>query len=264
MSYKSFKDKIIEHLTKSYNDKSNWGTYKGKRYGHIMNVADGEKKIDVIKRIIEVDGVNPDKFIKPHLYANHLNSSQVVCYEFFRPLIDDDENFLKLFEIMNIPSENFRGFKTAEFEKEFKDEDGTNFDFFLSNNGNNLYIEVKYTEYGFAKCKNDDSHKKKFEDIYKKPIEDSRCIKDDKKQNIIFAEMQKYYQLFRNTLKIKGDNDYVLFLFPKENTIAKAQFDDFSKTYLSKEGMQRVKCLYWEDLTSLMSKSFKNKFFFYV
>lgn len=262
MSYNSFKKDVCAHLAK-YNSWGN-GTFRGKTYSHIANI-EGKQKDDVVLEIIKSDGVEKtDMFSKPHQYAHHLNSSQVVCYEFFRPLIDHKNDMLKAIEIMGIPSNAFIDFN-AEFEKKFDDGEGTNFDFYLSaNKTNNLYVEVKYTEQGFGTCDDDERHRLKFENTYELLINNSPCIKEDLKKEIDFIQMQKCYQLFRNVLRIKNDSDYVVFLFPEKNSIAKTQYENFRDRYLSSKGKQNVIGVYWESLTGLMSNHFKEKFFFYA
>lgn len=257
MSYNSFKNNVYEHLAKYNGWKT--GYFKGKPYDHIVDI-DGKTKEEIVKTIIEEDGVCPKEFRKPHMYAHHLNSSQVICYEFFKPLIENKDNMSKVVNKMEIPFQISNNFE-AVFEKEFENGDGTNFDFFLSDNKHNIYIEVKYTEQGFASCKNDENHRKKFKDIYRNRIKDSFCIE---KNEIDFTQMRKYYQLFRNVLQIQKETDFVVFLFPKENSIAKKEFEDFRDTYLSEKGKNNVKGVFWEDLTDFMSSTFKEKFFFYI
>ena len=262
MSYNSFKEDICEHLSQ-YNL---WGdgTFRGKSYPHIANI-EGKQKDDVVCEIIKSDGVEKtDMFSKPHQYTHHLNSSQVVCYEFFRPLIDKKTDMFKAIKIMGIPSDSFMNFN-AEFEKEFDDGEGTNFDFYLSaNQTHNLYVEVKYTEQGFGTCDDDERHRLKFENTYKPLIYNSPGIKEELKKKICFTQMRDSYQLFRNVLRIKNDSDYVVFLFPEKNPIAKTQYEKFRDLYLSSKGRQNVKGVYWESLTGLMSQHFKEKFFFYA
>lgn len=263
MSYNSFKADVWKNLSK-YNS---WGpgSFGGKDHSHIANI-EGKRKEDVVLEIIKSDGLDQtDMFCKPHKYAHHLNSSQVVCYEFFRPLIDEKDKMAKAMEIMWVPSDLFISFE-AEFEKEFDDGEGTNFDFFLSSNNkrNNLYVEVKYTEQGFGLCKDNKTHEQKFERTYKTLIETSPCIKEEKKENITFSQMREYYQLFRNTLRIQNDSDYVVLLYPERNTITKAQFERFRDVYLSPNGCKKVKGVFWESLLCVMSQRFKEKFFFYI
>ena len=263
MTYSTFKKIVCGNLAK-YNQ---WGagTFRGKDHDHIAKIEKGKRREDVVKEIIESDGVETDLFRKPHQYAHHLNSSQVVCYEFFRPLLDKDKKseLAKALEIMGISSDAFIN-TNAEFEKEFDDGEGTNFDFFLSADKlHNLYVEVKYTEQGFGVCKDDEPHKQKFSNTYKKLIDESWCIKDSQKGIIDFLQMRKYYQLFRNTLRVQNDSDFVVFLFPEQNTIAKSQFEHFRDTFLSEKGRRNVKGIYWENLVELMSDDFKKKFFSY-
>ena len=89
MSYNSFKNNVYEHLAKYNRWKT--GYFKGNPYNHIVDI-DGKTKEEIVKTIIEEDGVCPKEFRKPHMYAHHLNSSQVICYEFFKPLIENKDN----------------------------------------------------------------------------------------------------------------------------------------------------------------------------
>ena len=87
-------------MVKEKKDRSN-GIYRkakdGKpevRCGHIIDILDGENRVDLIKKynIIgeEKCGETFKKLVvKPHTYAHHMNSSQIMCYNFFRPMMDD-------------------------------------------------------------------------------------------------------------------------------------------------------------------------------
>jgi hypothetical protein len=263
MTYNSFNKKVKDHLSEPEFNLWGPGTFNGiTNIKHIANL-NGRDKTEVVMEILAQDGVKTDMFRKPHRYAHHLNSSQVVCYEFFRPLIDDNGKMAKALRLMNLPDESLLGSK-AEFEKVLKDGDGTNYDFYLSYNGYDVFFEIKYTESGFGSCNGDTSHQTKFENNYEEQLKGSVCIKESIKDTIHFPEMQEYYQLFRNILSIKKDTDYVVVLFPGENSITNGQFEAFKDKYLSEEGKKHVKCVYWEDLTECMGERFRNKFFFYV
>ena len=270
MSYKAFKKKVTDHLA-SYN-KWEHGSFNGKGdYPYIVRI-DGKTKMEIVKAIMLKDGLTEgqlDMFRNPHRYAYHLNSSQVLCYEFFRKLLRDDgtadeQRMLPVLGRMGIPTEPFVGAK-AEFEKEFADGEGTNFDFWLGSvdGKHNLYIEVKYTEQGFGSCEYNGRHLKKFDNVYSDMIKSNQCIPDEVKSKIEFPQMREYYQLFRNTLRVKGEGDYVVFLFPDENSIAKAQFEAFREKYLHGELSSHVLGCHWEDLKDLMDKEFRKKFFDY-
>ena len=63
------------------------GLYQGREYCHILFTENEEQKKEVIKKNL-LKGVKADMLSKPHTDAHHLNSSQILCYNFFRPLID--------------------------------------------------------------------------------------------------------------------------------------------------------------------------------
>ena len=168
---------------------------------------------------------------------------------------------------MGVNEALFQGAK-AEFEKVFNDGEKTNFDFYLesTNQKNHLYIEVKYTEQGFGTCKNDDSHKNNFEKVYLKGISNSICLNDNAKKmkgKKDFPIMRKNYQLFRNILRVNSNNDYVVFLYPKANSIAESQFNKFKEKYISKQMSSHVLKAHWENFKQLMSPRFREKFFEY-
>ena len=200
------------------------------------------------------------------MYAHHLNSSQVVCYEFFRPMISAGKQVLtrmrECLSKIGIPPEKFEN-GHAEFEWVPCPEENTNFDFYAQSNNAKAYFEIKYTEQGFGQCANDKKHREKFKSIYEPMIENCVCLT----RKPTFDEFRQNYQLFRNTIRITKANwkdDYVVFLFPRENTIAQKHFDAFYSEFVSVEYRNHVICVYWEDLTEFMSDRFRNKFFFYT
>ena len=215
MSYTDFKKKVIDHLVAYMPEGGKPGKFNGKgEYPHIVEIP-GKSQREVIETILKGDGVSEvAEFKKPQQYAHHLNSSQVVCYEFFRPLLKkskgrllvDDELMQPVLKLMGVPETLFLG-ATAEFEKEFNDGEGTNFDFYLESpdRKSHLYIEVKYTEQGFGRSRQDE-----FNDIYLSLIASSICLNEEAKKMLSTSSspiMKKHYQLFRNTLRIKSKND---------------------------------------------------------
>lgn len=266
-SYDSFKMALIEHLARYNVGGPGYFPRFKRRYAHIVDVPEGCRKIDLVKRIIFSDSVNPNLFVKPHPCAHHLNSSQVVCYEFFRPLISDDKRLesgmLEYLSSVGIPGTDFEG-GYAEFEWEPCPEENTNFDFYVYKNDFKVYFEIKYTECGFGACAGDDEHRDKYDNIYKKILEDCACLRRIPEN---FDEFRKYYQLFRNVLRITKQNwqkEYVVFLFPRENTVVKKQFEDFCEEFVAEEYRSHVLSVYWEDMTAFMSSRFREKFFFYA
>lgn len=274
MSYTDFKKRVIDHLVAYMPEGGKPGKYNGKgEHPHIVEIP-GKSQREVIETILKGDGVNEvAEFKKPQRYAHHLNSSQVVCYEFFRPLLKkskgrllvDDELMQPVLKLMGVPETLFLG-ATAEFEKEFNDGEGTNFDFYLESpdRKSHLYIEVKYTEQGFGTCEDNKSHRDKFKNTYLSQIANSICLNEEAKKmrsTSSFPIMKKHYQLFRNTLRINSENDYFVCLYPEENTIAESHFVHFKDEYISPNMASHVLKVHWEDLGTRMSKPFKEKFF---
>ena len=64
------------------------GLYQGRPYCHILFVEDDKQNEAIKKNLLK--GVKSDMLAKLHTDAHHLNSSQILCYNFFRPLITND------------------------------------------------------------------------------------------------------------------------------------------------------------------------------
>lgn len=268
-SYDDFYKALVVHLATFNPGKPGYYPQCKKYYPHIVDIplkASKRQKENIIKSIIREDSVVPDLYTSPHMYAHHLNSSQVVCYEFFRPLISADKQILprmqECLSRMGLPQEKFDE-GHAEFEWIPYPKENTNFDFYVQSNNVKAFFEIKYTERGFGPCKNDEEHRKKFKDIYEPMIECCACLT----RKPTFDEFRKNYQLFRNTLRITKENwqdEYVIFLFPKENSIAQGHFEAFLQEFVAKEFHDRVISVHWEDMTEFMSDRFHDKFFFYT
>lgn len=86
--------------------------------------------------------------IKLHPGFHHLNSSQVMCINFFYPLMK--VNLLeKLLPAFHLPEQPVLRCD-LEWKDELVREEGTNFDFFMQlADGKKLLFEVKYTEAEF-------------------------------------------------------------------------------------------------------------------
>lgn len=267
-----FKDTIIKHLGK-YND-GKPGIFKNTKtgdqipYNHILNIPENSTKKDEICRLLEKDGVETDMFDKPQQYAHHLNSSQIVCYEFFRPMLNKDRTATDMLrKFLNTFNIEDNGVKlNGIFEYLPDKEEYTNFDFFLGDengDGIKIFFEIKYTENGFGVCKNDESHIKKFDEIYKPMIEQCGCLNREPS----FEEFCRYYQLFRNVLRVtkyNGGNEYSIFLYPQKNEMTEIHFTEFKKRFLTGPLSNHIICIHWEDCLDFMNEKFRQKFFFYV
>ena len=113
MKKKSYADKRKEHL-KTYAEKHNMNVVReSDGRGYILDFLPGnndkEKKNNKRKVVCDsniLKDVCSDMYKKMsmHSRAHHLNSSQVLCYNFFRPLITREgkptEEFIKLMKIL--------------------------------------------------------------------------------------------------------------------------------------------------------------------
>ena len=250
------------------------GCFRGYQKPHIAKVTK-DNRLDIINQIIKSDGVDPDLFTNPHSYAHHLNSSQIVCYEFFRPKLSADQkriindDMLFCLNRMGIPAAVFKG-AHAEFEWIPYPEENTNFDFYIQqtsssdqDSSNKIFFEIKYCERGFGQCEKDERHQTKFKEIYTPMIRNCTCLS----KIPCFEVFKEYYQLFRNTLRLTKDNwrnDYVVFLFPRENELALKHYEAFADEFINPEYLGHIKRVFWEDLTECMSERFREKYFFYT
>lgn len=262
-SYDSFIKAIKEHLC--YYNPGPAGEYNKKYYKHILHIPSGSSKKDAIENLLKRDMVEVDLFENPQQYAHHLNSSQVVCYEFFRPLLRQEgtaTDLLKQF-LSDNHIENKTDVMLGRFEYIPDSTEYTNFDFYLEGPTMKVFFEIKYTENGFGCCEKDKSHREKFDSLYKQMIEECGCLS----QSPSFEDFCKYYQLFRNVLRVtkeNGEHEYSVFLYPRENRKAEKHFFEFKKKYISGTYADHVISIHWEDCTKYMSIIFRKKFFFYT
>ena len=188
----------------------------------------------------------------------------MLCYNYFRPMLSDNRRAKD--ELVNLISEKITPITNdAECKFEYKpyENEGTEFDFYIKQDAcKEIFFEIKYTENGFGKAKNDKEHNEKFESTYKSMIADCVCLKD--KTNIPFLNFFKDYQLFRNVIRVTDKNKFSIFIFPEKNKNIKRSFERFKKCYISEEYSDNVKALYWDDLmkgkeeTELFKKYFAN------
>lgn len=211
----------------------------GKSYDHILKIDKGHNQLDIIKSYNVLSGINADLLSAPHRFAHHLTSSQVMCYNFFRPLMDShgklSEELKELFEKKNIsiPEDSI-----CEFEA-INTKDNTSYDMKI----NHITFEIKYTENGFGKAKSDDRHQLKFEETYKGMLETCNCLISVPDKQTFF----KYYQLFRNILHIDDKNKFAVFIFPRGNKRCVKEFEEFNKL-IEDEYKNNIQVWYWDDL----------------
>ena len=282
---KNFKDSVLCHLSK-YKEKNleikECGIYRhnGKNIPkeHILSIPKGESKEKVVKEYNVLSCLKDKKFLIEekdlHRFAHHLNSSQMMCYNFFRPYIELEEKGKvrpnkDLIKLLGDCEFNIKTCNDAECQFEYVQgdeykEEGTNFDFYLRLGETEVFFEIKYTEEGFGKCKNDEKHEEKFKKVYQGLIGNCDAIKKPVRFD---DEFRKYYQLFRNSIRAKDKNKYVVFIYDKNNNYCESQLNEFKEKYISKDYQENVKGITWQDLVNKIDtdhiREFKKKYMDY-
>jgi hypothetical protein len=126
---------------------------------------------------------------------------------------------------------------------------------------------VKYCEQyfgkvrSFSKSKNGQNHKTKFDSVYKKMLEECKCIKNN--TPISIEMFLNNYQLFRNVLRVTDESKYAVFIFSKKHLKLCDEYTKFKEQYIAKQYSNNIMAIYWEDLmqgrekTELYNKYFK-------
>lgn len=232
------------------------GTWLGKgSYSHILKLPERASKNDKAK-IVEKYQLEPfclklDLFPvgKLHRYAHHLNSSQILCYCYFRKMLDryghPKDPLIQLMSGLGIRISN-RTFCSFEYDsfKEYKD--GTEVDFHIQDGDTEVFFEIKYTEQDFgstSKKVNKETYLKRFDTIYKPLLKNCICLDKDMDSATFYSS----YQLHRNIIRISDKNKYTIFLYPAGNTILEKKYKTFQDSILEPY-KNNVRALHWEDL----------------
>lgn len=282
---KNFKDSVLCHLSTYKKDKlaiQECGIY---RYNgenipkeHILPIPKGESKEKVVKEYNVLSCLKDKEFLIErkdlHHFAHHLNSSQMMCYNFFRPYIELDEKGKArpnkdLIKLLGDCKLDIKTCNDAECQFEYVQgdeykEEGTNFDFYLRSGETEVFFEIKYTEEGFGKCKNDEKHEEKFKKVYQGLIGNCDAIKNPVRFD---DEFRKYYQLFRNSIRAKDKNKYVVFIYDENNNCCKKQLKKFRENYITDKYKIHIIGITWQELTNKIEtkhiEEFKGKYLSY-
>lgn len=273
MKYEDFKTTVCDHLSSLFNDDVINGIWwinkkenKKTTVPHILRMKDtnsNEEKKNEQERVVKEHNLlkmisqSESKFLlrgKLHQYAHHLNSSQIMCYNFFRPQLGDNKQvkapLIKLLRELGIDFSQGQENAEADFEyvsKESKEpKRKTNFDFFVKIGETKVYYEIKYTENGFGSCKNDKEHQKKFH-YYEGEMKKCGIFKEnvnDKDETIC-----KYYQLIRNAINV-GENSFVVIITDQRNESTNNHLDEFEDNMLISNAKYRnhLKCITWKEI----------------
>lgn len=215
MKYEEFKNRVIEHL-EQYKQKYMPEVAKGNFRGSVTKHDYILPRIMLEKNLLPLSiGINSDDY---HMYAHHLNSSQLMCINFFSPIQKEEKILLEIIKRqLKLKISPETRIVKSKFEHTPDGKKHTNFDFYLElTNGMKIYVEVKYTENGFGGITKDkkypDRYEKEWNGFYEKQLKDSMYLKD-----MSDADFYKNYQINRNIAYVKSDKDFVCFVYPFEN-----------------------------------------------
>ena len=213
-SYNDFKKRVVYQLCK----------YKMEKFPELPDGCYNSISLNyVLPKSNFKDNLMPgvvinDDEIKYHRYANHLNSSQMMCINFFYPIRYDMILVEMLNRYLDLKLDDSASIIKSEFEYTPDGQTRTNFDFYLElSNGMKFYMEIKYTENGFGSVSFDsnypDRYEREWSKFYSDQVKNSIHLKD-----ISSEDFYKNYQINRNLAYIKNDLDYVVFIYPFDNT----------------------------------------------
>lgn len=258
-----YSDNRKRHLSKYIQEKGlanvMGGNHNGgtKEYDHIIKVKNTIDKKDQYQKVVTYNLLpnvpsNMLKIDKLHPMAHYLTSSQIVCYNFFRPLLDNalhpTSKFIEMLHskgiVISTAAEGEFEYNAPEYGRDGRLEH-TEFDFHLIDNttGTEVFFEIKYTESEFGKW-GKHATTKNYENFYHDMF--SYCYALDKSVPVL-EDFSKKFQLYRNALRVRRPNQYSIFVYPEKNEKVHSEFKEFKKVILHTEN---VFAWTWEELTS--------------
>ncbi|WP_035157034.1 PGN_0703 family putative restriction endonuclease, partial [Cohnella thermotolerans] len=237
------KERLADYKKKKFPDVGN-GKWNQLEYEHIL--PEGYEYLNYLspyrKELSQyiIENVRKKK-IKLHS-PTHMNSSQIMCFNFFYPFIVEGvlDHITTFVEINEPVSE-------AEFEYVPDYNEGTNIDFYLRlASGRRILFEIKYSEKDFGPVNlnehNREKYEKKFFEIYEPKLNSK--IQPDR---LNMLTILKYYQLARNIFHL-NPNDLFVVVAPKHNIKLKDKFDCFKTEVLKENVKDQVRFISWEDM----------------
>ena len=257
MKYDKFISTVLEKIVHEF-ENPDPGLFRGHGpYDHIIsNPKDSKDRERIVNEYLLLPDVPKIQGeIKLHPDAHHMNSSQIMCYNFFRPLLKEYNKNKKDYKpsdklvdfvgkIIDTPLENKNS--SCKFEYIQPNTDTTNFDFYLKCGDVEVFFEIKYTEKEFAKKKVTPDSELQYEKVYKPMISKAEHIFKDK--TISASDFLKNFQLLRNAIRAIDNNKYVVFICPRAHDNLVNQYNKFKEQFLSPKGEEHVKLVTWESL----------------
>lgn len=253
-----------EHLCKYAKEKKLpvGGKFQGKetQWTDLILLYDNPNRLKIIEKYNLLNGLKLDtEFSKKlHMFAHHLSSSQILCYNYFRPMIiENGHPNIELIDIFKNRGIYIAQDVDCQFEYggyELFPNEGTEYDFHLidKDKETEVFIETKYTEEAFGKAyknkksKNGPSYSEKFKNVYTEMIEKCACLKS--KKEIELDVFLNNYQLFRNVLRITDKSKYTVFIFPYQHSKLRKEYEQFKKNFITDEYSNNVIAIHWEEL----------------
>lgn len=274
MNKSEFDKKVNDYLGNNYNPgEPGLHNYRGRLvpHRHILSISQGNSQLDTIKAYNLIPEAKEKPFIntfKIHPDGHYLNSSQIMCYNFFSPLIEDtgkpSELLIKLFQAF-CPTLGNSDEAKCVFEY-VQNGEPTNFDFYLSSDDCEVFCEIKYSERNFSKSGGGSDPHNQYETIYRPMIESTKELwKGAISENAI---MNDCFQLFRNALRAVDVNHYVMFICPNDRTDLYKSYSNFRNKYM-KDTVKNVMFVTWESLIEQLNtlgyfpEEFSKKYFGY-
>lgn len=266
MKYEQYKELVINNMPE--NPIPGLWQSKGAPRKHILgNPSTPEDRAKLINKYSLLPNVPPIdcKTIHLHQFAHHLNSSQIMCYNFFRPLMRSYDNNTHMYKpsskLIKLVGELIgKSIETPLNEQDLEcnfeyiqpNTDTTNFDFYIRCGEIEVFFEIKYTEKKFEKKKKTHKTASLYDNVYKDLICKSQWI--FKGTTITCCDFYTDYQLSRNAIRAIDKNKYVVFVCPRAHKTLINQFNNFKSRHLNSNGEQQVKLISWEDIMDVADK----------
>lgn len=223
------------------------------RKGHIL--PKGSERRNLLEPYGDTFFLSKHSQAKRHQFFHHLNSSQALCFNLFFPLLAEGELALLAHSLRSTIHPPFE----ATFEKESEIEIAerrTSFDFHIRRvEGREVYVEVKYTEEGFASAIDDEKHRTKFFNTYMPLLQQNEYLTNECKDQAFFL---RYYQILRNLVHITPESE-VRFLIPRANIKVALQAENAREQFLTESGRNKFRIIYLEDLVTELIDSCKDR-----
>ena len=244
----AYAEAVKQRIVQVLPEKDRYGLWYGRSYPHICQ----DRRDNFIDGTETLRGKLSGKKFSFHKGATHLNSSQVLCINFFNKFFDNEQSeglLLQILRASGLDIADGEHIEDATLEYEPDSKERTNFDFYLQlASDRHISFEVKYTESEFGGIspdrKNPNKYAVKWQDIYLSMVAKSPYLGGYCDENLFY----KHYQIHRNIVYAKN-NDIVVFLTPRLNHAL-----DEERRYIDGFCTPNIRNLYWEDIVSVVLK----------